>query len=130
MAELSLKNVLSKMGVKLESKESLYEAFKATEERRRLMKREWENKVGSLTKEIIAKLSSISSVDVPTQDPTGAPTLSPTGVPTVNPTDVPTSGPTKNPSQAPTGVPSSEPTNAPTQSPTVSPTTNPSLAPA
>ena len=48
MAELSLKNVLGKMGVELQSKESMYEAFKATEWRRRMMKREREVRVRDL----------------------------------------------------------------------------------
>ena len=51
MAELSLKNVPGKMGVELQSKESMYEAFKATERRRRMMKRGWEVRVSEFTSE-------------------------------------------------------------------------------
>merc|ERR1712079_225687 len=69
MVELNLKNVLTKMGVELQSKESMYEAFKATERRRRMMKREWDTRVSELTKDIISKLAGISNLEIPAKDP-------------------------------------------------------------
>jgi hypothetical protein len=45
MLELSLTTVLSKMGVEVGNTESRFRAFKDTEKRRRLMKKEWEARV-------------------------------------------------------------------------------------
>merc|ERR1712062_697217 len=69
LAEMILKTVLGKMGVQIESKESMYEAFKATEKRRRMMKREYENRVAEMTKKIIEKLSGMSKAELPKKDP-------------------------------------------------------------
>eukprot|EP00492_Amphilonche_elongata_P002514 TRINITY_DN276_c0_g2_i1.p1 TRINITY_DN276_c0_g2~~TRINITY_DN276_c0_g2_i1.p1 ORF type:complete len:300 (-),score=75.41 TRINITY_DN276_c0_g2_i1:224-1123(-) len=71
MAELSLANVLSKMGVQLNNLDGQFDNFKATEKRRRLMKKEYEENVAKVTKDIIKKLATVSNRDVPQKDPEG-----------------------------------------------------------
>ena len=71
MAELSLGSLLSKMGVQWQQKAGAFENFKATEKRRRLMKKEMERKTAEVTKDIIKKLAAISGKDVPQRDPEG-----------------------------------------------------------
>merc|ERR1711981_83796 len=65
LVELNLRNVLDKMGVKLNDMGGNYESFKATEQRRRLMKKEYEEKLANKTKEMISRLAVLSSQDVP-----------------------------------------------------------------
>ena len=67
--ELNLKNVLDKMGVQYATSESELAAFQKTQARRRLLKKEMEEKVAQLTKELVSKLSGISSVEIPQRDP-------------------------------------------------------------
>jgi len=71
MAELSLGSLLSKMGVQWQHKAGAFENFKATEKRRRLMKKEMEQRSNEVTKDIIKKLATISGKDVPQRDPEG-----------------------------------------------------------
>ena len=71
MAELSLGGLLDKLGVQWNDSESRYKSFKATEKRRRLMKRAYEDNVAKNTREIIVKLSTVSGRDVPQKDPEG-----------------------------------------------------------
>ena len=71
MAELSLSNVLSKMGVQLNNLDGQFDNFKATEKRRRLMKKEYEENVAKTTKDIIKKLATVANRDVPQKDPEG-----------------------------------------------------------
>ena len=52
LVELNLKNVLGKMGVQLNNQAGQYERFKATEQRRRLMKKEYEARLAEKTKEM------------------------------------------------------------------------------
>ena len=56
------------MGVEYNNSETRFAAFKATEKRRRLMKKEWEAKIGELSRTIIEKLASLSKKPVPTKD--------------------------------------------------------------
>ena len=53
---LNLRNVLDKMGVQLNNLGGRYDQFKATKQRRRLMKKEYEEKLNKRTKEIIQRL--------------------------------------------------------------------------
>ena len=69
--ELNLRNVLDKMGVQLNNLGGRYDQFKATEQRRRLMKKEYEEKLNKRTKEIIQRLAKISDRDVAAPDPEG-----------------------------------------------------------
>merc|ERR1712238_44134 len=69
MLELSLTRVLNKMGVQYSDAQSEFESFKKTSDRRRLLKKTWEENLRNLSKELIAKLSTISSVEVPQKDP-------------------------------------------------------------
>jgi hypothetical protein len=71
MVELNLKNVLGKMGVQLNKMGGEDDRFKATEQRRRLMKKEYENKLAEKTKEMIVALSDLSDKDIPSPDPEG-----------------------------------------------------------
>jgi len=71
MVELNLKNVLGKMGVQLNDMGGEYERFKATEQRRRLMKKEYETKLAEKTREMIVALSDLTDKDVPSPDPEG-----------------------------------------------------------
>ena len=68
MMELSLGSLLEKMGVKFADNETRFAKFKQTERRRRIMKKEWEQKIKTLTKEIVNKLAAISKTDVPKRD--------------------------------------------------------------
>jgi Ca2+-binding EF-hand superfamily protein len=69
MLELSLGNVLKKMGVQYDSRANAFEAFQKTAARRRLMKKQWEENIAAVTKRIIEKLSMLSNVEVPSKDP-------------------------------------------------------------
>ena len=69
MEELNLKHVLGKMGVQLNNLDGQYDRFKATEQRRRLLKKKWEENIGHLTKKIITKLSIVTSTPVPEKNP-------------------------------------------------------------
>merc|ERR1712156_1231533 len=69
MEELNLKHVLGKMGVQLNNLDGQYDRFKATEQRRRLLKKKWEENIGALTKKIITKLSIVTSTPVPEKNP-------------------------------------------------------------
>jgi TPP-dependent 2-oxoacid decarboxylase len=71
MVELNLRNVLGKMGVQLNNMGGQYEAFKATEQRRRLMKKEYEEKLATKTKEMIQRLSGLAGEDIVIADPEG-----------------------------------------------------------
>merc|ERR1712176_1688838 len=71
MAELSLGSLLSKMGVQWQHKAGAFDKFKATEKRRRLMKKEMEQRTAQVTRDIIKKLATISGKDVPQRDPEG-----------------------------------------------------------
>merc|ERR1712176_534167 len=71
LVELNLKNVLGKMGVQLRNMGGEYERFKATEQRRRLMRKEYEAKLAEKTKEMINALARLSEKDVPSPDPEG-----------------------------------------------------------
>jgi Ca2+-binding EF-hand superfamily protein len=68
LTELNLGHLLEKMGVQLHNIDGKFDAFKATETRRRLMKKEYEEKIKNLTKVIINKLSSLSSKPLPARD--------------------------------------------------------------
>ena len=57
------------MGVQLNNQGGQFDAFTATETRRRLLKQQMEDQVSSTTKEIIVKLISLSNCDVPECDP-------------------------------------------------------------
>ena len=69
MLELSLGSVLKKMGVQYDSSASQYEAFQKSQNRRRLMKKQWEENIAAITVQIIEKLSSLSKVTIPEKDP-------------------------------------------------------------
>jgi hypothetical protein len=69
MAELNLKHVLGKMGVNLQNVNGQYDRFKATEQRRRLLKKTWEENIATISKSIIEKLCAISHVQPPQKDP-------------------------------------------------------------
>merc|ERR1711953_1500711 len=68
MLELSLTTVLQKMGVEIGNTESRFRAFKDTEKRRRLMKKEWEARVSELTAVIVKQLAGLSKKPVPQKD--------------------------------------------------------------
>jgi Ca2+-binding EF-hand superfamily protein len=68
MAELSLTAVLEKMGVNLANQHGEFDAFKAAAQRRRLMKKTYEENVMKLTKEIIEKLAMMSKREIPRQN--------------------------------------------------------------
>ena len=57
MIELNLRGVLEKMGVQMNNMGGSYESFKATEQRRRLMKKEYEENLGKRTREMIERLA-------------------------------------------------------------------------
>jgi hypothetical protein len=59
MMELSLTRVLNKMGVKYSDGQSQYEAFKKTANRRRLMKKQYEENLRNVSRELVVKLSLI-----------------------------------------------------------------------
>merc|ERR1711972_642696 len=65
MAELNLKHVLGKMGVNLQNVNGQYDRFKATEQRRRLLKKTSEENIAMLTKKIIKKLSVVTGTPLP-----------------------------------------------------------------
>lgn len=69
MLELSLGQVLKKMGVQYDDRADQFEAFQKSANRRRLMKQQWEENIAVLTKSIIGKLSQLSQVEVPKKDP-------------------------------------------------------------
>ena len=69
MAELNLKHVLSKMGVQLNNLDGQYDRFKATEQRRRLLKKTWEDNIEKLTKKIIKKLSIVTQTSIAEKNP-------------------------------------------------------------
>merc|ERR1711972_1275527 len=68
LLELNLKSLFDKMGVEYGNSQDRFAAFKATEKRRRLMKKEWEAKIADLSKQIIEKLSALSKKPIPTKD--------------------------------------------------------------
>eukprot|EP00492_Amphilonche_elongata_P002511 TRINITY_DN276_c0_g1_i2.p1 TRINITY_DN276_c0_g1~~TRINITY_DN276_c0_g1_i2.p1 ORF type:complete len:863 (-),score=234.47 TRINITY_DN276_c0_g1_i2:191-2779(-) len=68
MAELSLTAVLEKMGVNIANANGAFDRFKATAQRRRLMKKSYEDNVLKLTKDIIAKLSMMSKREIPAKN--------------------------------------------------------------
>jgi len=68
MAEFSLKKVLDTMGVKYATAEQRYAAFKKATARRRLMKKQMEENIRTVTKDIIAKLANVSEKPVPQRD--------------------------------------------------------------
>merc|ERR1712025_324062 len=69
LLELNMKHMFRKMGVEMGSQQDRFAAFKSTEKRRRLMKREWDMKIAELTKQIIETLAGITKTEVPTPDP-------------------------------------------------------------
>ena len=71
MMELNLRNVLDKMGVQMNNLGGRYDQFKATEQRRRLMKKEYEDKLNKKTKEIIQRLAKVSDREIAAPDPEG-----------------------------------------------------------
>jgi Ca2+-binding EF-hand superfamily protein len=68
LLELNLKSLFDQMGVEYNNSVTRFAAFKATEKRRRLMKKEWEAKIGELSRTIIEKLASLSKKPVPTKN--------------------------------------------------------------
>ena len=69
LMELNLETVLTKMRVQLSNINGKFDAFQATEKRRRLMKAKMEGNIAKNTKEIISKLNSMSDKEIPTRDP-------------------------------------------------------------
>merc|ERR550519_234554 len=69
LLELNLGQFLNKIGVNYQSNADQYAAFAAAQKRRRIMKKEYEDNVAKVTKEIIAKLSDLSDAEVPKKDP-------------------------------------------------------------
>jgi hypothetical protein len=69
MLELSLGNVLKKMGVQYDDRVDQFEAFRKSQDRRRLMKKTWEENIATISKSIIEKLCAISHVQPPQKDP-------------------------------------------------------------
>jgi hypothetical protein len=65
LLELNLGQFLNKIGVNYQSNADQFAAFNAAQKRRRIMKKEYEDNVTKVTKEIIAKLSDLSDVEVP-----------------------------------------------------------------
>jgi Ca2+-binding EF-hand superfamily protein len=69
MAELSLMSVLTKMGVQLKNIDGEYDRFKATMDRRRLMKKQYEEDLEKMTTVMIDKLYGLVKKTPPKQDP-------------------------------------------------------------
>ena len=69
MAELSLGSLLEKMGVQLRNRDGAYDSFKATVQRRRLMKKKYEEDTHLMTRQIIGTLSKLTKRDIPGADP-------------------------------------------------------------
>ena len=69
MAELSLGKVLSKMGVQLNNLDNQYENFRATMQRRRLMKKQYEENFAKMADMMINKLCGLVKKDPPDKDP-------------------------------------------------------------
>eukprot|EP00494_Astrolonche_serrata_P005414 UN05430 len=69
MAELSLMNVLDKMGVQWNNQDKNFASFKSTIQRRRLMKKQYEENMLKNTKAIIGKLARLSKREVPRENP-------------------------------------------------------------
>ena len=57
------------MGVNYKTSEHRYAAFKKAQQRRRLLKKTWEDNIRRVTASIIEKLKGVSNVEVPEKDP-------------------------------------------------------------
>jgi len=57
------------MGVQLSNIDGKFDAFQATEKRRRLLKAQMEENIAKNTREIIQKLGSMSDKEIPARDP-------------------------------------------------------------
>lgn len=68
-AELSLTKVLSKLGVNLQNMNGQFDAFKSSIQRRRLMKKQYEEDLEKMTTTIIGKLCVLLKTEVPGKDP-------------------------------------------------------------
>eukprot|EP00492_Amphilonche_elongata_P002330 TRINITY_DN258_c0_g1_i3.p1 TRINITY_DN258_c0_g1~~TRINITY_DN258_c0_g1_i3.p1 ORF type:complete len:338 (+),score=92.20 TRINITY_DN258_c0_g1_i3:430-1443(+) len=66
--ELNLSQVLDKLGVNYATSEQKYAAFKKAQDRRRLLKKTWDENVRTLTTSIINQLSAISDTPIPEKD--------------------------------------------------------------
>ena len=69
MAELSLGKVLQKMGVQLNNLDGQYERFQATMQRRRLMKKQYEEDLSKMADMMIDKLCGLVKKELPQKDP-------------------------------------------------------------
>merc|ERR1719204_1459240 len=69
LMELNLASVLNKLGVNYATSEQRYAAFKKAQDRRRLMKKNWEENVRKMTGKIINQLSAIADTPLPEKDP-------------------------------------------------------------